>query len=188
MAPACHHLGRFARPTGMRIIVPAAAGLVVLALAGCGSASTPSGAPAAQAVTLTASASPSATAVALTCKQKYDAWKTGPAKAIETGQLEPALKKVTAAGSSEDLVLLRSSLMATGRAAVKMEAYPMPPCADPKGYYAQFLGLIQAAGDNAKASSGLGALILAEAPLEKVPAVERKLDAELKKDAAEAGK
>ena len=52
-----------------------------------------------------------------------------------------------------------------------------------RAIYATFLGLLRAAGDNASTSSGLGALILAEAPLQKVTAVETKLAAEVKKDA-----
>jgi hypothetical protein len=79
--------------------------------------------------------------------------------------------------------LLQSSLEAVGRAPVKLEAYPIPSCADPKGYYAEFLGLLRAAGDNASTSSGLSALILAEAPLQKVPAVESSLAAEVKQNA-----
>lgn len=40
---------------------------------------------------------------------------------------------------------------------------------------------IQAAGDNAGADTGLTGLILAEAPLKDVPALEKKLDPELKR-------
>jgi hypothetical protein len=161
----------------MRYAWLAALPVAALTLAACGG-STPAAAP-------TVAATKSVTA-AQACKQSYDAWKTGPAKTIETGKLEPALKRVQAAGASEDLSELRSALEATGRAARDLKAYPMPVCADPRGYWPQMLALLQASGDNARSSSGLSALLLAEAPLQKVPGIEGKLTAELKRDAAKA--
>lgn len=58
---------------------------------------------------------------------------------------------------------------------------PAPACADPHGYWRQILARIKAAGDNAGTASGLTGLILAEAPLKAIPALEKKLDAELKR-------
>ncbi len=57
----------------------------------------------------------------------------------------------------------------------------MPACADPGRYWGQVLALIKAAGDNAGSASGLGGLLLAEAPLKQLPGVEQKLSAEQKK-------
>ena len=157
-----------------------AVGAGVLALAACGG-STSAGTPTASTTT-----HQTAHQAAVACKQQYDAWKTGPAKAIETGQLQPALREVQSAGASEDVPELQSGLEKAGRAATAMEAYPMPSCADPAGYWRQVLALLKASGDNAKTGSGLGALILAEAPLEKVKPLDTKLTAELKKDASAA--
>jgi hypothetical protein len=41
------------------------------------------------------------------------------------------------------------------RVAGELESYPMPACADPRGYWEKILTRIQAAGDNAGADSGL---------------------------------
>lgn len=67
MNPKCHHPALAARPTRMRLIVPfaLAGGLAVIALAGCGTASTPAStsttsAPPTTTVTPTPAASPSA--------------------------------------------------------------------------------------------------------------------------------
>ena len=118
----------------------------------------------------------------LTCKQRYDAWKTGPAHA-QGKQFDADLSKVSAAGSAEDITALASALKTAGADATALEQYPMPACADPDGYWAQMLTRIKAAGDNAGSASGLGGILLAEAPLKQVPGLEQKLSAELKRAA-----
>jgi hypothetical protein len=94
-------------------------------------------------------------------------WKRGPAKAIAAGPLKRALNKVETAGNDEDIPALRSGIIAVAAAARKLQPYPVPACADPHHYWAHALGLMIGAGDNARTSSGLGAIILAEAPLQK---------------------
>jgi hypothetical protein len=116
----------------------------------------------------------------LTCKQQYNAWKTGPARALGK-QLEADLSKVSSAGSAEDITALTSALKTAGADATALEQYPMPACADPGGYWEQTLARIKASGDNAASASGLSALILAEVPLKEVPGLEAKLTAELKR-------
>jgi len=116
----------------------------------------------------------------LTCKQQYDAWKTGPARA-QAMQLKADLSKISAAGNAEDITAMTSALKTTGADATALEQYPMPACADPAGYWEQVLTRIKAAGDNAGSASGLSALILAEAPLQGVSGLEAKLTAELKR-------
>ena len=117
----------------------------------------------------------------LTCKQRYEAWKSGPAGAPGK-QLEADLSKVSAAASAEDITVLTSALKTAGADATALEQYPMPACADPRGYWVQMLARIKASGDNAASASGLSALILAEVPLKEVPGLEAKLTAELKRD------
>lgn len=136
----------------------------VVALTACGS----------HVASTTAAAAPAATE---SCHQQYEAWKTGPAKA-EAKKLAGALRALQSAG--EDLVLVTDSLKRAGRIAHQLQAYPMPACADPAGYWRKTLADIRAGGDNASTSSGLGAVLLAMAPLKKAPALERKLAAELK--------
>lgn len=118
----------------------------------------------------------------LTCKQQYAAWKTGPAHA-QAMTLKADGKALDAAGSSEDIKMILSSLKTIGADATALQAYPMPACADPKGYWPQVLADMKAAGDNADGASGLGGLLLAEAPLKKVQPLETKLNAELAKTA-----
>jgi hypothetical protein len=115
----------------------------------------------------------------LTCKQQYAQWKTGPAKA-EAAKMITAMNATQTAATSEDLPLTRSALIQAGTDARALQAYPVPACADRAGYWAQTLSLIAAAGDNAGASSGLGGLLTAMAPLQKVPPLEAKFGNEVK--------
>jgi hypothetical protein len=116
----------------------------------------------------------------LTCEQQFTAWKTGTANAPGK-QLKADLGNVSSAGNDEDIAALTSALQAAGSDAVTLEQYPMPACADPRGYWVQILARIKASGDNAASNSGLNALLLAEAPLNAVPGMEQKLSAEEKK-------
>ncbi len=152
----------------------AVAGTVAL-LAGCGTTATPAAGGTRSAAATHTSAPPS-------CHQQYKAWQNGPARTLGK-QIVPALKKVQAEASTEDIPLLNKALKDSGNIARQLKAYPMPACADPAGYWTQMLGYLQAAGDNASTSSGLAGLLTAMAPLQKVQGVENKLGAELKKNA-----
>lgn len=96
-------------------------------------------------------------------------------------QAEDRTTAIQTAGANEDIPALLAALKAVGKTAARLEQYPAPACADPHGYWKKILARIQAAGDNAGADTGLTGLILAEAPLKDVPALEKKLDAELKR-------
>jgi hypothetical protein len=154
----------------------AALGLFVLTTAtACGAhpaATTPASA--------TAAAAPTHAAAAPSCKQQYHAWKYGPARPVGK-KLTAALDAVQSVGATEDIPALLAALKTVGKDAARLERYPIPACADPHGYWKKLLARIQAAGDNAGADSGLTGLLLAEAPLKTVPALEKKLDAELKR-------
>ena len=76
-----------------------------------------------------------------------------------------------------------AALAKLGNDAAQLEKYPMPACADPAGYWTQMLGDLKAAGDNAGATSGLGGLLTAMAPAEKVKPLETELQAELARTA-----
>lgn len=57
---------------------------------------------------------------------------------------------------------------------------PLPPqCADPAGYYFQLLSTIKTVSHKARAASGLGNLLMAEAPLNEVDTIKHYLTAEL---------
>jgi hypothetical protein len=153
----------------------AALGLfVITTAAACGTHPATATAPA------SAAAAHSAAAAPLSCKQQYKAWKNGPAKPVGK-KLTTELNAVQAAGGSEDIPAVLAALKAVGKTAADLERYPAPACADPHGYWKKILARIKAAGDNAGADSGLTGLLLAEAPLKAVPALEKKLAAELKR-------
>jgi hypothetical protein len=115
----------------------------------------------------------------LTCKQQYTAWKTGSAGALAKSTFGADDAALTAAGKSEDIPAMDAALKKFGSDAAQLQAYPMPACADPAGYWPQMLADIKAAGDNAGSTSGLGGLVTAMAPLQKLKQLEAKLSAEL---------
>lgn len=115
----------------------------------------------------------------LTCQQQYDNWRNGPAKGVGQG-LKGDGAALTKAGNSEDIPAINAALKKLGDDAAALEAYPMPACADPHGYYPQMLADFKAAGDNAGTSSGLGGLMLAMEPAKKAETLSSNIDAELK--------
>jgi hypothetical protein len=68
-------------------------------------------------------------------------------------------------------------LKKVGRAVLSAGRYPIPACADPKGYWAALLMHVNAAAGNANSPSGSASVTLS---LKGVPEIEHKLDAELK--------
>jgi hypothetical protein len=156
----------------MRYLTALAAAAVVL-LAACGSASPGTTAGGSSPGARAASASP------VSCRAQYLAWRNGPARTAAR-KLEADLHALQAAANAEDIKQLQAALVRAGHDAKPVEAYPAPRCADPHGYWHQILTGLQAAADNASTGSGLGALLLAMGPLQKVKAAEKKLSAELK--------
>jgi hypothetical protein len=118
-----------------------------------------------------------------TCAQQYQAWKTGPADVLAKRTFGPDDAALTAAGNSDDIPEMDSALARLGKDAAQLEQYPMPACADPAGDWVQMLADLKAAGDNAGATSGLGGLLTAMAPAEKVKTLETELQAELARTA-----
>jgi hypothetical protein len=156
-AQALHYGGR---------IAVAACVIALPALAGCSA--------------LNGSSAAASRPTPLTCAQQYQAWRTGPANAPGK-KLEADAAALTKA--ADDIPVMTSDLKAVGTDATALGAYPMPACADPAGYWQQYLSAMKAAGDNAGSASGLSALILAEVPLKQVPAIQSRLTAELAKTA-----
>lgn len=157
----------------MRVPVKAAViamALAAFAVAGCGSAgSTGTSAPVA-----------SSQAPAQSCHAQYETWKNGPARKAALG-LVAQVRAIKAEANAQDIVRLNAALKRAGRAANAALAYPMPRCADPRGYWEAFLTRIRSGADNASTGTGLGALLLAMGPLKEVPALLNKLSAELKR-------
>jgi len=151
----------------MRSVKIAVVIAAVIVAGGCGS----------HAVSPAGGASPSA-ATTTSCRQQYESWKHGTAR-TQIAALKSALRAVEAQGNADDFPGLSASLEKAGKAASAMEVVPPPKCSDPKGLYAAVMARVKASGDNARSASGLTGLLLAEAPLKGLPAIEKKLSREL---------
>jgi hypothetical protein len=74
----------------------------------------------------------SSSSAPVTCRQQYQAWKTGPANPLAK-DLAARLNVLDFAGA--------------GAAAARMQAYPIPACADPAHYYTKLLTDVQRVGN-----------------------------------------
>jgi len=109
-------------------------------------------------------------AVPVNCKQQYDAWKQGPGKGLVA-----ALSAVGSAGQAGDIHVLTAVLKRTSPALTRAARYPMPACADPKGYWTVLLMHVNAAAASTGSASTL------TAAMKGVPTLTRELNAELKR-------
>ena len=132
------------------------------------------------ALTLTAcgSGGSSAASPPRSCLQQYRSWNAGPAHAAGEN-LVAALNGVEAANAALKNSTTNAALKRAGAAATVLARYPIPNCADPKGYWRAVLVQIQAAAHNAR-GSGQGALVAAAVVLHNMPALDLKLASELK--------
>jgi hypothetical protein len=113
------------------------------------------------------------------CLQQYRVWGSGPEHAAGEN-LTAALNRLQAASSASDIPATSTTLRRAGMAARTLEHYPIPTCADPKGYWHTVLLRIEAAADHAGTSKGQAALALGGEVLRQLPVLERKLATELK--------
>lgn len=161
--------------------------LAALAIAGCdGSATAPDVASSSLATapssagSSTSAAMPSPVAIPTPapsavrqCRRLYETWKHGTAASTFQADIDYILSKRGASEVSQ----MTSVLEKAGSVAPRV---PLPPqCADPAGYYFQLLSTIKTVSHNARAASGLGHLLMAEAPLNELATVKRNLTAEL---------
>ena len=132
------------------------------------------------ALTLTACGSGGGAAASTprSCLQQYRSWNAGPAHAAGEN-LVAALNGVEAANAALKNSTTNAALKRAGAAATVLARYPIPNCADPKGYWRAVLVQIQAAAHNAR-GSGQGALVAAAVVLHNMPALDLKLASELK--------
>jgi len=112
------------------------------------------------------------------CLQQYRSWNAGPAHAAGEN-LVGALNGVEAANAALKNSPTDAALKRAGVAATALARYPIPKCADPKGYWRAVLVQIQTAARDASAS-GQGALVAAAVVLHNMPALDLKLANELK--------
>ena len=151
----------------MKGLALVAAGIAVAGLTAC-SSSAPSATPGSSQGAPSSPAAASSIAPAM-CRQQYDAWKQGTGKGLIA-----AFSAVSSAGQAGDIHVLRAVLKRTKPALTRAGRYPMPTCADPKGYWPVLLMHV-----NAAASTGSAATITAA--LKGVPTLTRELKTELKR-------
>lgn len=153
-----------------KLIALAAAAIATAILAACGSAAGPGAAPA-------HSAKP------LSCKQQYAQWKHGPARAAAK-HLVAEVRGLQTVAQVANIPATRRAIIKLGPAAKAVQAYPMPKCADPAGYWPKYLALIRAGAENARVGrNSLTAVMLALVPLKALKPLQRKLSAELRQTA-----
>jgi hypothetical protein len=140
----------------LKRIVLAAAGAAVLGLTACSGG----GAPA---------VAPGNAPVPVSCAQQYQTWAHGQG----TG-LVAAMHAVSVASTAGDTKVLTVALKKAKPDVVRATRYPVPACADPRGYWSVLLMHMNAAvGSKGSASS-------ARAALKGVPTIDKKLAAELR--------
>jgi hypothetical protein len=101
------------------------------------------------------------------CIQQYNTWKEGNGKGVVA-----ALNAVSSAEKDGNTQVLSTALREAKPAIAKAARYPIPACADPKGYLEALLMHVNAAA-SANSVSTL------QAAMKGVPEVERDLTAEL---------
>jgi len=164
-----------------KVIVAGIALAAGLALTACGSgggsaaSAGPSRPPTASAGS---GAGPVASAASPGCLVQYRLWASGPAHAVGDN-LTAALNGLASASATSDIATAGAALKRAGTAARSLEHYPIPACADPKGYWRAVLLRIETAADSAGTSDGQGTLTIAQGVMKQMPALERKLAAEL---------
>jgi hypothetical protein len=121
----------------------------------------------------------SAAPPAPSCLQQYRSWDAGPSHAAGEN-LVAALNAVEAASSTADVATTSAALQRAGTAARTVARYPIPRCADPQGYWRAVVTAVQAAAHRGT-PAGPGTLAAAAGALKEMPALDRKLAAELRR-------
>jgi hypothetical protein len=152
----------------MKRLALAAAGAAVAGLTACTS-SAPSATPASRPAA-TSSQAASHSAAPVNCRQQYNAWKQGQGQGLVA-----ALTAVGSAAQTGDVQLLTAELKRTKPALARAARYPMPVCADPKGYWPALLMHVNAA------TASVGSSATLTAAMKGVPTLTRGLNAELKR-------
>jgi hypothetical protein len=92
----------------------------------------------------TAASSPTASTVAGTtaaCAQQYHAWQNGPAHPAII-KFEAAQQVLAKDSSSGHPALIAAALNLLGQQATALARFPVPPCADPHGFFANLLSQV----------------------------------------------
>ncbi len=113
----------------------------------------------------------------VSCRQQYETWQHGPAEA-ELSKLAPTLHAVQVAAKAGNVPGIAAAVQGLMPAALVLASDPVPHCADPAGFYAQYVNRIYTAGSDARTAKGLSGLLTATAPLKGLKTMESRLAAE----------
>lgn len=122
-----------------RLVLGVVLTAAVLTACGTGSGGQPS-----HPATTAASSSPTASTVAGTtaaCAQQYHAWQNGPAHSSII-KFEAAQQVLAKDSSSGHPALIAAALNLLGQQATALARFPVPPCADPHGFFANLLSQV----------------------------------------------
>jgi hypothetical protein len=139
----------------LKHIVLAAAGAALVGLTGCSGG----GAPA---------AAPGSAPVPVSCSQQYQTWNHGRGAGLVT-----AIHAVSVASTAGNPVGLTVALKKAQPAVARAGRYPVPACADPRGYWSVLLMHVNAA------AASKGSVASARAALKDVPRIESELTSEI---------
>jgi hypothetical protein len=150
------------------VIVAIAGACAVAALSACGSN--------AGAHTAAPEATPTASraVVLVNCPLEYASWIRGPAR-----QFVPAIEAVDSSAAASSITARAAALKTAGSAVRAAAKYPIPACADPRGYWVAVVMHVNAAEAS---PNGAGSTAVMTA-LKGVQGLTRELEAELKRTA-----
>lgn len=143
----------------MKRIALAVTGAAIVGVVGCTHAAAPAAAPAGH----------ESTRVPVSCAHQYRTWETGPGKGIL-----PTISAVAKASTVGDHQVLATALKAAKPAVGRGTRYPVPACADQRGYWDVLMMHVNAAVTGKSSTSAV------RAALQGVPKIEVQLTTEIK--------
>lgn len=144
----------------MKRIAFGAVAAVALGITACSNSAAPASAPASH-----STASP---VVQASCSQQYHDWGQGNGKGVMA-----ALHTVSTASTAKNPQALKAELQKVKPAVAKATRYPLPGCADPRGYFTVLMMHVTAA------VSSKGSTASAQAAMKGVAAIEQELVTEV---------
>jgi hypothetical protein len=103
------------------------------------------------------------------CRQQYQTWEHGPGKGLIA-----TFHAVSVASTAADHQALTTALKKARPVIARATRYPVPACADPRGYWTVLLMHVNAA------ATGKSSASTEQAAVRGVPEIEQELTAELK--------
>lgn len=142
----------------MKCLAVAAAGVAVVGLAACSHAAAPAA----------ASANKATVTPPVSCSQQYRTWAHGQGKGLMA-----ALDAISSAEEAGHAHVLTVALSKAKSTVTRAAHYPIPACADPRGYWTVLVMHVNAAASTKSASS-------VRAAMKDVPKIAHRLRVELR--------